>query len=184
MPAFPVVYTFGHLANIMPGCDGQAQQYLILKQRDHIHVRLRQYAVKIFLVVIHLIETRLIAQHQSHLVFYCVIKRTEATLAAQLTMTMKTDIQHRSSLMIHAALQDIIQNALLASQRFLQTRQLGKRNLTAYSPAMTRKIQTIDERSFIHEPCILYFLRHSVKIRKQMAPPMMAHTASIPKEMP
>ena len=164
MPALLAVFTFCRLASIMPGCDGQTQQYFIFQQRCHIHMFLCQNGVEIFLVVIQLIETGLITQQQTHFMLYCIIKRTKTTLATQPATAMKTDIQYRTAQMIHPALQDIIQNTLRAVQPFLQTRQLGKRHLCAYPLAVAGKIQAIYVGSCVHEPRILYFLQHSVKI--------------------
>ncbi len=166
MPAILAVFTFCRLArtSFMPGCYGQTQQYFIFQQRYHIHMFVRQNGVEFFLVVIQLIETCLITQQQTHFKLYCIIKRTKTTLATQLATAVKTDIQYRAAQMIHSALQDIIQKAQRTIQQFLQTRQLGKRHLCAYPPAVAGKIQTIYAGSCVHEPRILYFLRHSVKI--------------------
>ncbi len=139
----------------MHGRYGQAQQYLVFQQPYHIHVFVRQDAIKVLLVVIQLVEAGLITRQQTNFMVYRIIKRTETALATQLTAAVKTDIQHRTPKMIHSALHAIIQNALPAVQQILQTRQFGKRDLTAYPPAITGKIQAVYTGPCVHEPRIL-----------------------------
>src|SRR3990167_6386540 len=92
---------------------------------------------------------------------------TQATLATQPAVPGYADIQKMVDQLIHSALHRITQDSLHIFQYIPQTRQLRNRHFTADLLAISGKIQTIDERSCVHEARMIYFSPHSVKNPKE-----------------
>ncbi len=147
----------------MFGCDRQAQQNLFFQQVQHIQLRFRQNAIQLFFRIVQRIQARLISQQQARIKPHRIIQTIQATLASQLASPRHPDIQPWIALFIQTALYRVAQHSLRIFQHIQQARQLGNRHFTADLPAISGKIQAVDERPCIHEARMIYFSPLSVK---------------------